>query len=150
MLWSSQQMPMSCSRGFPKPVRKQRSAVQTGILSYSSAWALACCDALSKDSQAPAVFPYGVFGSILVVGERSRTGDAFFTIRILAFLPEQRHRHFRTPLRRCEFYSDRALYRDLSRKLEVWLDPGGLALVWDATWNQWKHLLGAVFVRSGK
>jgi hypothetical protein len=44
----------------------------------------------------------------------------------------------------------------LSRKLEVWLDPGVLPLVWDATWNQWKHLLGtkvelkATFVRSGK
>jgi hypothetical protein len=116
----------------------------------------ACYDALLKDSQAPAVFPYGGFGSILVVGERSRTGDAFFTKRILGFLPEQRNRHFRAPLRRCEFYSDRGLYRDLSRKLEVWLDPGVLALVWDATWNQWKHLLGAkvelkaVFVQSGK
>jgi hypothetical protein len=115
----------------------------------------ACYDALLKDSQAPAVFPYGGFGSILVVGKRSRTGDAFFTKRILGFLPEQRHGHFRAPLRRCEFYSDRALYRDLSRKLEVSLDPGVLALVWDATWNQWKHLLGAkvelkaVFVQSG-
>jgi hypothetical protein len=116
----------------------------------------ACYDALLKDSLAPAVFPYGGFGSILVVGERSRTGDAFFTKRILGFLPEQRHTHFRAPLRRCDFYSDRALYRDSGRKLEVWLDPGVLALVWDATWNQWKHLLGAkvelkaVFVRSGK
>ena len=46
----------------------------------------ACYDALLKDSLAPAVFPSGSFGSILVVGERSRTGDAFFTKRILAFL----------------------------------------------------------------
>ncbi len=84
----------------------------------------ACYDALLKDSLAPAVFPYGGFGSILVVGERSGKGDVFFTKRILAFLPEQRHRHFRA--------------------------------VWDATWNQWKHLLGtkaelkATFVLSGK
>jgi hypothetical protein len=44
----------------------------------------------------------------------------------------------------------------LGRKLEVGLDPGVLPLVWDATWNQWKHLLGtkvelkATFVLSGK
>jgi len=113
-------------------------------------------DALLKDPLAPAVFPYGGFGSILVVGERSRNGDAFFTKRILAFLPEQRHRHFRAPLRRCDFYNDRAYYRDLDRKLEVCLDPGVLPLVWDATWNEWKHLLGtkaelkATFVLSGK
>ena len=116
----------------------------------------ACYDALLNDSLASSVFPYGGFGSILVVGERSRTGDAFFTKHILGYLPEQRHRHFRAPLRRCDFYSDRALYRDLGRKLEVWLDPGVLALGWDATWNQWKHLLGAkvelkaVFVQGGK
>src|SRR5260370_13254327 len=73
-----------------------------------------------------------------------------------AFLPEQRRRHFRAPLRRCDFYNGRALYRDLGRKLEVCLDPGVLPLVWDATWNQWKHLLGtkaelkATFVLSGK
>ncbi len=116
----------------------------------------ACYDGLLKDSAAPAVFPYGGFGSILVVGERLRKGDAFVTKRILAFLPEQRHRHFRAPLRLCDFYNDRALYRDLGRKLEVCLDPGVLPLVWDATWNQWKHLLGAkaelkaTFVQSGK
>ncbi len=116
----------------------------------------ACYDALLKDSLAPAVFPYGGFGSILVLGERFGKGDAFFTKRILAFMPEQRHRHFRAPLRRCDFYNDRALYRDLGRKLEVCLDPGVLPLVWDATWNQWKHLLGtkaelkATFVLSGK
>jgi hypothetical protein len=44
----------------------------------------------------------------------------------------------------------------LGRKLEVGLDPGVLPLVWDATWNQWKHLLGTkaelkgTFVLSGK
>lgn len=116
----------------------------------------ACYDALLKDSAAPAVFPYGGFGSILVVGERSHDGDAFFTKRILAFLPEQRHRHFRAPLRLCDFYNGRAVYRDLGRKLEVTLDPGVLPLVWDATWNQWKHLLAtkaelrATFVLTGK
>jgi hypothetical protein len=59
-------------------------------------------------------------------------------------------------LRKCEFYSDRALYRDIRRKLELWLDPAVLHQVWDATWNRWKHLLGtkmevnATFVKSGK
>ncbi len=102
----------------------------------------ACYDALLKDPLAPAVFPYGGFGSILVAGERSRKGDAFFTKDIITFLPEQRYRHFRAPLRRCDFYNDHAIYRDLSRKLEVCLDPCVLPFVWDATWNQWKHLLG--------
>ncbi len=116
----------------------------------------ACYDALLKDPLAPAVFPYGGFGSILVAGERSRKGDAFFTKDIITFLPEQRYRHFRAPLRRCDFYNDHAIYRDLSRKLEVCLDPCVLPFVWDATWNQWKHLLGtkaelkATFVLSGK
>src|SRR6266478_4176682 len=92
-------------------------------------------DALLKDSLAPAVFPYGGFGSILVAGERSRMGDAFFTKDIITFLPEQRYRHFRAPLHRCDFYNDHAIYRDLSRKLEVCLDPCVVPFVWDATWN---------------
>src|SRR5260370_34367130 len=113
-------------------------------------------DALLKDSLRPAVFTYRGFCSILVVGERFRDGDAFLTKRILAFLPEQRHRHVRAPLRRCAFYNALAYYRDLGRKLEVCLDPGVLPLVWDATWNQWKHMLGtkaelkATFVLTGK
>ncbi len=136
--------------------KSERRAVERAFNILAQEELRACYDALLKDSLAPAMFPYGGFGSILVVGERSRKGDAFFTKRILAFLPEQRHRHFRAPLRRCDFYSDRALYRDLGRKLEVSLDPGVLPLVWDATWNQWKHLLGtkaeleATFVLSGK
>jgi len=44
---------------------------------------------------------------------------------------------------KCEFYSDRTLYRDIRRKLELWIDPAVLHQVWDATWNRWKHLLGA-------
>jgi len=57
---------------------------------------------------------------------------------------------------KCEFYSDRTLYRDIRRNLELWIDPAVLHQVWDATWNRWKHLLGAkmevnaTFVKSGK
>lgn len=107
-------------------------------------------------SSEPVLFPYGGFGSIVVSGERSRDGQTFFVRRILSFIPEHRQRRFRAPLRKFEFYNDRAIYRDARRKLEVLLDPALIPLVWDATWNQWKHLLGAnveinaTFVKSGK
>jgi hypothetical protein len=116
----------------------------------------ACYDALLKDPEAPALFPYGGFGSLLVSGVRSRDAQTFFARRIIAFLPERHRRRFHAPLRKCEFYSDRALYRDIRRRLELWIDPAVLHQVWDASWNRWKHLLGAkmeinaTFVKSGK
>ena len=116
----------------------------------------ACYDTLLVDAEAPAVFPYGGFGSILVSGEHSRDGQTFFARRILMFLPENRRRRFHLPLRNCDFYADRALCRDARRKLEFWLDPAVLHTIWDASWNRWKHLLGAklevdgTFVRSVK
>ena len=116
----------------------------------------ACYDALLADPEAPAVFPYGGFGSLLVAGETSRDGQTVFAHRILAFSPHLRRRRFHVPLRRCDFYDDRALCRDARRKLEFWLDPAVLHTLWDRTWNQWKHLLGTkievdgTFVQSGK
>jgi len=116
----------------------------------------ACYDSLLKDASAPALFPYGGFGSILVTGECSRDGQTFFARRILSFLPEQRERRFRAPLRKFDFYSDRAIYRDVRRSLELTLDQSAMPIVWDATWNQWRHLLGAkaevqsAFVQTGK
>jgi hypothetical protein len=116
----------------------------------------ACYDVLLADPEAPAVFPYGGFGSLLVDGEPSRDGQTFFARRILAFSPDLRRRRFHVPLRKCDFYDDRALCRDMRRKLEVWLDPAALHTLWDRTWNQWKHLLGTkievegTFVQSGK
>src|SRR5271165_2762470 len=116
----------------------------------------ACYDALLTDPEAPTVFPYGGFGSLLVSGERSRDGETFFVRRILAFSPDLRRRRFHVRLRNCDFYDDRARCRDVRRKLELWLDPAALHALWDRTWNQWKHLLGAkieiegTFVQSGK
>jgi hypothetical protein len=116
----------------------------------------ACYDALLADPEAPAIFPYGGFGSLLVAGEPSRDGATFFARRILAFSPDLRRRRFHVPLRKCDFYDDRALCRDARRKLEFWLDPAALHTLWDRTWNQWKHLLGTkievdgTFVHSGK
>ena len=46
-----------------------------------------CYDSLLKDSSAPALFPYGGFGSILVAGNRSRDGLTFFPTQILSFAP---------------------------------------------------------------
>lgn len=116
----------------------------------------ACYDALLNDPLSPAVFPYGGFGSLIVAGDRSRDGSMFYASRVLSFLPERKLRHFRAPLRRCEFHSDHAIYRDSRRKLEIFLDQASLPLLWDSSWNQWKHLLGAkigikaTFIESGK
>ena len=116
----------------------------------------ACYDALLADPEAPALFPYGGFGSLLVAGEPSRDGRTFFARRILAFSPNLQRRRFHVPLRKCDFYDDRALCRDMRRKLEFWLDSAVLHTLWDRTWNQWKHLLGTkievegTFVQSGK
>ena len=116
----------------------------------------ACYDSLLKDSSAPVLFPYGGFGSILVAGDRSRDGQTFFATQILSFQPEHRERRFRAPLRNFDFYDDRAIYRDVRRKLEVTLDQSVMPIAWDATWNQWRHLLVAkvelqgTFVQTGK
>jgi hypothetical protein len=116
----------------------------------------ACYDALLADPEAPAVFPYGGFGSLLVSGERSHDGRTFFARRILAFSPERRQHTFHLSLRHCDFYDDQALGRDVRRKLELWFDPAVLHTLWDSSWNQWKHMLGAkmevegTFVQSGK
>jgi len=77
----------------------------------------ACYDSLLKDPSGPALFPYGGFGSIAVTGGRSRDGQTFFALRILSFLPDQRERRFHAPLRRFDFFADRAIYRDVRRKL---------------------------------
>jgi hypothetical protein len=116
----------------------------------------ACYDALLVSPESSAIFPYSGFGSLLVSGERSRAGQTFFANQILAFSPERKRRQFQVPLRQCEFYEDRALCRDVRRRLEFWLDPALLHVRWDPTWNQWKHLLGtkievnATFVQTGK
>lgn len=116
----------------------------------------ACYDVLLNDPSSPAVFPYGGFGSLIVAGDCSRDGSMFYASRILSFLPERKFRHFRAPLRRFEFHNDHAIYRDSRRKLEVFFDQTSLPLLWDSSWNQWKHLLGAklgikaTFIQSGK
>jgi len=136
--------------------RSQRAALERAFNIIGQPELRACYDALLADPEIPAVFPYGGFGSLLVAGEPSRDRQTFFTRRILAFSPDLRHRRFHVPLRRCDFYDDRALCRDVRRKLEFWLDPAALHTLWDRTWNQWKHLLGTkvevegTFVQSGK
>ena len=115
-----------------------------------------CYASLLKDSSAPALFPYGGFGSILVAGNRSRDGLTFFATEILFFRPECRNRRLRAPLRNFDFQDDRAIYRDARSKLEVSLDQSAMPIIWDRTWNQWRHLLGAkvelqgTFVETGK
>ena len=115
-----------------------------------------CYDALLQDPGAPAVFPYGGFGQCVVSGELAEDGNTFFARRLLSYLPDQRQRQFRAPLRRIEYFDGCALYRDSRRKAEVYIDPSLLPLGWDPTWNQWKYLVAtkigvtATFVKSGK
>jgi len=115
----------------------------------------ACYDSLLKDSAAPALFPYRGFGSILVAGDCSRDGQTFFASQILHFQPELQERRFHAPLRNFDFYDDHAVYRDVRRKLEVTLDHSAMPIIWDASWNRWRHLLGAkvelqgTFVQTG-
>jgi curved DNA-binding protein CbpA len=116
----------------------------------------ACYDSLLEDPSARVLFPYGGFGSILVSGDRSRDGQTFFASQILHFQPELQERRFHAPLRNFDFYDDRAVYRDARRKLEVTLDHSAMPIIWDATWNRWRHLLGTkiglqgTFVQTGK
>jgi hypothetical protein len=113
-------------------------------------------DSLLASPGIPAAFPYGGVGSLLAAGDRSRSGDTFFARRLLAFVPAQTHRRFHLPLRNCEFYADKALCRDVRRKLQFWLDPALVHVSWDPSWNRWKHLLSSRlevdggFVRSSK
>ncbi len=116
-----------------------------------------CYDVLRRDEDAPPLFPYGGFGSILVEGELSEDGQAFFGHCILAYKPEMSSRRVSLLLRSCEFFADRVICRDPRRKLEVWLDANLLPGVpWDLTWNEWKHWLTtrlevqATFVYAGK
>jgi curved DNA-binding protein CbpA len=116
----------------------------------------ACYDSLLKGSPEPALFPYGGLGSILVAGDRSRDSQTFFTSQILHFQPELQERRFHAPLRNFDFYDELAIYRDVRRKLEVTLDQSAMPIIWDASWNRWRHLLRAkvelqgTFVQMGK
>ena len=103
----------------------------------------ACYDMLLKDPDTLALFPYGGLGSLIVEGERSREGKTFFARRILAFSPDRHEQSFTAPLRNFCFYADRAIYRDARRRLEIIVDQAAMPLLWDPTWNQWKHLLDA-------
>ncbi len=115
-----------------------------------------CYDTLLQNQAAPAVFPYGGFGQCVVSGALGEDGSTFFALRLLSYLPDQRQRQFRAPLRRLEYFDGRALYRDSRRRAEVHIDPSLLPIGWDPTWNQWKHLVSvkigvaATFVESGK
>lgn len=116
-----------------------------------------CYDELRRDDDVPPLFPFSGFGSILVEGNLSKDGEAFFADRILAYKPEMRSQKVSFLLRQCEFLADRVVCRDRRLKLEVWLDSslwGGVQ--WDLSWNQWKHWLrgrievDATFVHTGK
>lgn len=115
----------------------------------------ACYDMLLKDPDTPVLFPYSGLGSLVVEGERSRDRKTFFARCILAFSPDRREQSFTASLRNFCFYADHAVYHDARRRLEITVDQAAMPLVWDPTWNQWKHLLDAdayveaTFLRTG-
>jgi hypothetical protein len=114
-----------------------------------------CYDALLRNPDAPALFPYG-FGQCVLAGEPAENGETFFARRILSYLPHQTQRTFRAPLRRIDSFNGYAVYRDSRRKVEAYLDPVVLPVAWDPTWNQWRHLVGTkigisgTFIEAGK
>ena len=116
----------------------------------------ACYEALRSDPATPVVFPYGGFGSLLVDGNLSKDGKAFYASRILSFRPEQNFKQLQAPVRKITFYGDHAIFRDSRHRIEVHFDQASLPMSWDSSWNQWKHLLGAKvgvnapFIQSGK
>ena len=50
--------------------------------------------------------------------------------------PEHRERRFRAPLCNFDFHHDRAIYRDVRRKIEITLDQSAMHIIWDAMWDQ--------------
>lgn len=111
-------------------------------------------DALLASPGSAVSFPFNGFGTLVVAGNLSR--DQFFAARILAFLPERRHGQIKIPFKQMLFLNDRAVCQNSHTKVEVTIDSVLMPLGWDATWNQWKHLLApaveieADFVRTGK
>jgi hypothetical protein len=114
----------------------------------------ACHDALLADAKAPALFPFGGFGLILVSGVHS--DGRFFARRILSFIPTVKKQRLTVPLRRLNYLPDRAVHRDSRLKLELSFDPILLPLGFQPEWNRWKHLITdkvdvrAQFVKTGK
>jgi len=114
-----------------------------------------CYDAMLADEDAPPLFPYGGYGSILVEGKLSADETTVFANRILTYRPEVETRNLSVPLRTCEFLEEHVICRDTRKKIEVWLDRAVLAGVpWNLTWNQSKLWLKsrlaieATFVRT--
>ena len=115
-----------------------------------------CYNKLLANPSSPALFPHGGFGSVIVSGDLSRDGKTFYASRILSFLPGMTTKAIQAPMRKCVFYEHLMTYRDSRRKVQILLDQTALPLLWEPTWNQWKHLLGAIihvkatFVQNGR
>jgi hypothetical protein len=115
-----------------------------------------CYDGLLADPSAPAVFPYGGFGSLFVSGTLAREGTTFYASHIVSFLPQQVATTIHVPLRKCSFFDQIAVYRDARRKSEIVFDQAATPMLWNATWNQWKHFLAATvrvkgtFIQGGR
>jgi len=75
-------------------------------------------------------FPYGSLGSFWLL-EPSARRQTFFATEILSFLPDVQHVVSGLPFGAASSTRNRALYRDASRRVEVWLDSAMLHHVVD-------------------
>jgi hypothetical protein len=134
--------------------RTAHSALTRAINLLAVAELRACHDVLLADPKAPAMFPFGGFGLILVSGAPS--AGRFFARRIHSFIPTVKRRCLAVPLPRLSYLPARAVYRDSRLKLELIFDPSVLPLGFQPEWNRWKHLLThkvevrSQFVTTGK
>lgn len=119
-------------------------------------WLRASYDKLRNDPEFAAPFPYGGFGSLIVAGRLNGDGRAFYARSILSFRPSCTYRELQIPARMLRFYEHHAVYWNPRQQVEILFDRASLPLSWDASWNQWKHLLGArirvkaVFCQTGE
>jgi hypothetical protein len=102
-----------------------------------------CYDQILKDRNAPALFPYNACGACVVSGRLNSEGDRLFVHEILAYAPDLKELRFRAALRRVEFVSDFAVYRDPQRKVTVYMDSALFPSAGDPTWSRWRHLVGS-------
>jgi len=65
----------------------ERSSLERAFNILAQPELRACYDTLLADAEAPALFPYGGFGSLLVAGQRSRDGQTFFCPSNSVFSP---------------------------------------------------------------
>jgi hypothetical protein len=101
-----------------------------------------CYDALLRDADSPAIFPYGGGGRCLV--SSGPTMARPFSFGSCSAISRTRHTEaFERPCAALNFMTDMRCTGTAARKAKIYVDPRLLLFGWDPTWNQWKHLVGS-------